>query len=86
MSKPDRKRQKTDEQLDNQMDIDGNGVEEGAYSHSNWQTMIQKRLNAIVSIRFSQTSSFDTEGADTSEASGFVVDAKNGIILTNRHG
>lgn len=24
-------------------------------------------------------------GAETSEASGFVVDAKNGIILTNRH-
>jgi len=24
-------------------------------------------------------------GPETSEASGFIVDAKNGIILTNRH-
>ncbi|KAJ3085914.1 hypothetical protein HK102_013689 [Quaeritorhiza haematococci] len=50
-----------------------------------WQKTIEKAVPAIVSIRFSQVSAFDTEGPDTSEASGFVVDAKNGIILTNRH-
>ncbi|KAI8849018.1 trypsin-like cysteine/serine peptidase domain-containing protein [Chytridium lagenaria] len=50
-----------------------------------WQRTIQKAIPAIVSIRFSQVSSFDTEGAETSEATGFVVDARRGLILTNRH-
>jgi S1-C subfamily serine protease len=51
-----------------------------------WQKTIEKAVQAIVSIRFSQVSAFDTEGPDTSEASGFVVDAERGLILTNRHG
>ncbi|KAI7865276.1 trypsin-like cysteine/serine peptidase domain-containing protein [Spinellus fusiger] len=50
-----------------------------------WQNTINKLVKAIVSIRFSQVAAFDTEGPETSEASGFIVDAKNGIILTNRH-
>eukprot|EP00842_Homolaphlyctis_polyrhiza_P002290 jgi/Hompol1/3061/HPOL_000028-RA len=50
-----------------------------------WQTTISETLPAIVSIRFSQVAAFDTEPAESSEASGFVVDAKRGIILTNRH-
>ncbi|KAI8059616.1 trypsin-like cysteine/serine peptidase domain-containing protein [Gongronella butleri] len=52
---------------------------------SKWQTTIENVVKAIVSIRFSQVSAFDTEGPETSEASGFIVDAQNGIILTNRH-
>ena len=36
-------------------------------------------------IRVTQTRSFDTENAGSSYATGFVVDAKRGIILTNRH-
>ncbi|KAI8136868.1 trypsin-like cysteine/serine peptidase domain-containing protein, partial [Fennellomyces sp. T-0311] len=52
---------------------------------SRWQSTIEKVVKAIVSIRFSQVAAFDTEGPETSEASGFIVDAKNGIILTNRH-
>ncbi|CAG8638980.1 14542_t:CDS:2 [Ambispora leptoticha] len=50
-----------------------------------WQDTIEKAVTAIVSIRFSQVAAFDTEGPETSEASGFIVDAKRGIILTNRH-
>ncbi|KAF9935203.1 hypothetical protein FBU30_006288 [Linnemannia zychae] len=50
-----------------------------------WQRVIEKAVKAIVSIRFSQVSAFDTEGPETSEASGFIVDAKRGLILTNRH-
>lgn len=52
---------------------------------SKWQGTINNVVKAIVSIRFSQVAAFDTEGPETSEASGFIVDAKNGIILTNRH-
>ncbi|KAF9206705.1 hypothetical protein BGZ49_001971 [Haplosporangium sp. Z 27] len=50
-----------------------------------WQKVIEKAVKAIVSIRFSQVSAFDTEGPETSEASGFIVDAERGLILTNRH-
>ncbi|KAG0260597.1 hypothetical protein DFQ27_003445 [Actinomortierella ambigua] len=50
-----------------------------------WQKVIEKAVKAIVSIRFSQVASFDTEGPETSEASGFIVDAEKGLILTNRH-
>lgn len=34
---------------------------------------------------FCQTCSFDTDSAMSSEATGFVVDAEKGYILTNRH-
>jgi len=34
---------------------------------------------------FCQTCSFDTDPAMSSEATGFVVDAERGYILTNRH-
>ncbi|KAJ3317194.1 hypothetical protein HDV06_001942 [Boothiomyces sp. JEL0866] len=50
-----------------------------------WKSTINRAINAIVAIRFSQVNSFDTEPATTSEATGFVVDKTNGIILTNRH-
>ncbi len=50
-----------------------------------WQEMLNEAIKSIVAIRFSQVSSFDTEAADTSEATGFIVDAERGIILTNRH-
>ncbi|KAJ8329806.1 hypothetical protein O5D80_002002 [Batrachochytrium dendrobatidis] len=53
--------------------------------HTEWQTTISSVLPALVSIRFSQVAAFDTEGPLTSEATGFVVDAKLGLILTNRH-
>ncbi|KAI7906451.1 trypsin-like cysteine/serine peptidase domain-containing protein [Cokeromyces recurvatus] len=55
------------------------------FKPSKWQGTINNVVKAIVSIRFSQVAAFDTEGPETSEASGFIVDAKNGIILTNRH-
>ena len=35
--------------------------------------------------RVTQTRAFDTESAGSSYASGFIVDAKRGLILTNRH-
>ncbi|KAI9105394.1 trypsin-like cysteine/serine peptidase domain-containing protein [Phlyctochytrium arcticum] len=50
-----------------------------------WQKTIEKAILSIVSIRFSQIAAFDTDAPETSEASGFVVDAKAGLILTNRH-
>src|SRR5690606_2370806 len=50
-----------------------------------WQRTIERVVRNVVSIRFCQTCSFDTDEAVTSEATGFVVDAARGFILTNRH-
>lgn len=50
-----------------------------------WQATIEKVVRNVVSIHFCQTCSFDTDAAVSSEATGFVVDAKKGYILTNRH-
>ncbi|KAJ2628443.1 hypothetical protein H4R22_003885 [Coemansia sp. RSA 1290] len=50
-----------------------------------WQQATEASFNGIVSIRFSQPIAFDTEQASCANATGFIVDAQRGIILTNRH-
>lgn len=50
-----------------------------------WQRTIEKVIRSVVSLRYSQPHSFDGNLAGTSEATGFVVDAETGYILTNRH-
>ncbi|KAI8953668.1 Pro-apoptotic serine protease NMA111 [Xylaria longipes] len=50
-----------------------------------WQATIENVVRCVVSIRFCQTCSFDTDAACASEATGFVVDAEKGLIITNRH-
>lgn len=50
-----------------------------------WQATLGKVIECVVSIDFCRPASFDTDSASSSEATGFVVDAKRGFILTNRH-
>ncbi|ODQ64374.1 Pro-apoptotic serine protease NMA111 [Nadsonia fulvescens var. elongata DSM 6958] len=50
-----------------------------------WQKTIENVVKSVVAIRFAQVASFDCDSALVSEATGFVVDAENGIIMTNRH-
>lgn len=50
-----------------------------------WQATIERVVKCAVSIHFCQTCSFDTELSMSSQATGFVVDAERGYILTNRH-
>jgi hypothetical protein len=50
----------------------------GVADTAEWQAAIEKVVRNVVSIRFCQTCSFDTESALTSEATGFVVDAERG--------
>ena len=57
----------------------------GGADSKEWQQIIESVIREVVSIRFCQTCSFDTESAVMSEATGFVVDAERGIIMTNRH-
>ncbi|KAM9905175.1 hypothetical protein OXX69_007283 [Metschnikowia pulcherrima] len=54
-------------------------------NNSIWSDTITKVIKSVVSVHFSNITNFDTEVCLTSEATGFVVDAARGIILTNRH-
>jgi hypothetical protein len=40
---------------------------------------------AVVVLRITGVRAFDTESASSSYATGFIVDKKLGLILTNRH-
>ncbi|RYC61143.1 hypothetical protein CHU98_g5065 [Xylaria longipes] len=46
-----------------------------------WQATIENVVRCVVSIRFCQTCSFDTDAACASEATGFVVDAEKGHVV-----
>ena len=50
-----------------------------------WADTLARISSGVVSIRVDSTRAFDTEWNSSSQATGFVVDAKRGIILTNRH-
>jgi S1-C subfamily serine protease len=50
-----------------------------------WMGTLERISTGVVSIRVDSTRSFDTEWNASSQATGFVVDAENGLILTNRH-
>ncbi len=50
-----------------------------------WTETLERISSGVVSIRVDSTRAFDTEWNSSSQATGFVVDAERGIILTNRH-
>jgi S1-C subfamily serine protease len=50
-----------------------------------WERVLERVVPAVVVLRVSETRPFDTEATGTATATGFVVDAEQGIILTNRH-
>ncbi len=50
-----------------------------------WESVLDSVVPAVVSIRVVATRAFDTESASSSIATGFVIDADQGLILTNRH-
>ena len=56
------------------------GVEPAA-----WRKTLERIAPSVVSIQVDGTRAFDTEWNESSQATGFVVDAERGLILTNRH-
>ncbi len=50
-----------------------------------WASTLERISSGVVSIRVDSTRAFDTEWNSSSQATGFVVDAERGLILTNRH-
>ncbi len=61
------------------------GAKAPAAAPASWEATLERVVPSIVAIRVSSTRAFDTEGAASSVATGFVVDAERGLILTNRH-
>ena len=52
---------------------------------SPWEATVERVSRSVVALRVAATRAFDTEGASATVATGFVVDAERGLILTNRH-
>ena len=50
-----------------------------------WLGTLERIASGVVSIRVDSTRAFDTEWNASTQATGFVVDGEQGIILTNRH-
>jgi len=51
----------------------------------NWSETLDAVAPAVVELRVSTPRAFDDVGAGFQTATGFVVDAEQGLILTNRH-
>ncbi|MDQ1363558.1 MAG: pro-apoptotic serine protease [Pseudomonadota bacterium] len=50
-----------------------------------WSKTLERVANSVVTIRVDAARAFDTAGSSSTQATGFVVDAERGLILTNRH-
>ncbi|KAF3902948.1 hypothetical protein ABW20_dc0101131 [Dactylellina cionopaga] len=50
-----------------------------------WDRTLPRVIRGIVSIKATTVRPFDTEAAGDYTATGFVIDAKRGLILSNRH-
>ena len=56
-----------------------------AEANPTWAATLERIASSVVSINVDEVRAFDTDLNETAQATGFVVDAKRGIILTNRH-
>jgi len=61
------------------------GTATAAAESDAWRATLERISSSVVSIKVDSTRAFDTEWNQSSQATGFVVDAELGLILTNRH-
>jgi pro-apoptotic serine protease NMA111 len=54
-------------------------------ANPDWAVTLERIASSVVSIDIDLVRAFDTEWNATAQATGFVVDAERGLILTNRH-
>jgi len=50
-----------------------------------WSATLERVAQSVVAIKIDSTRAFDTEWNTSAQATGFVIDAERGLILTNRH-
>jgi S1-C subfamily serine protease len=56
-----------------------------AAAPASWQKTLDRATKGVVVLRLSVPRAFDTQSPAVETATGFVVDAERGLILTNRH-
>ena len=56
-----------------------------AEGNPDWSGTLERIVSSVVAINIDEVRAFDTEWNATAQATGFVVDAERGLILTNRH-
>jgi S1-C subfamily serine protease len=56
-----------------------------ARARDGWEATIERVSPGVVALRVTGTRAFDTEAPGVASATGFVVDAERGLILSNRH-
>ncbi|KAJ2802814.1 hypothetical protein H4R21_002276, partial [Coemansia helicoidea] len=61
------------------------GESDVAEGLASWEPTLKRAISSIVSIKAQCVRSFDTETSGTYTATGFVVDERAGLILSNRH-
>ncbi|KAK9816755.1 hypothetical protein WJX72_004724 [[Myrmecia] bisecta] len=54
-------------------------------SADDWKQALDTVVPCCLVLKITQARAFDTEAAGSSYATGFIVDKKRGLILTNRH-
>ena len=57
----------------------------GSALAADWSQTIDAVIPSVVVLRWEQPRAFDGERMGAPQASGFIVDAERGLILTNRH-
>jgi pro-apoptotic serine protease NMA111 len=57
----------------------------GGSPRPQWARTLDSISQGVVAIQIDLNRAFDTETSTTAQATGFVVDARRGLILTNRH-
>ncbi len=50
-----------------------------------WSATLERVAQSVVAIEIDSVRAFDTEWNTSAQATGFVIDAERGLILTNRH-
>jgi pro-apoptotic serine protease NMA111 len=53
--------------------------------NATWAATLERIAKSVVAIEIDGTRAFDTEWSTSAQATGFVIDAEKGLILTNRH-
>lgn len=61
------------------------GLATAAADRDSWSATLERISTGVVSLSVDLARSFDTDRNVSSQATGFVVDAEQGLILTNRH-
>lgn len=67
------------------MDVLDPPLQENVATPDEWRKALNKVVPAVVVLRTTACRAFDTEAAGASYATGFIVDKRRGLILTNRH-